>query len=90
MFYLNADDFTPELRELDRMASRPESLQPAHLNDFSPEEWAVVLMARDACLSAGDIVHAPGSPPLVAHLRQVSAFDVRNPTSTPRHRSSLL
>ena len=88
MFYLNADDFTPELRELDRMASRPERLQPAHLNDFSPEEWAVVLMARDACLSAGDIVHETGSSPLAADLRQVSAFDVRNPTPTPRRRSS--
>ena len=52
VFYLNADEFTPELRELDRMASKPERLQPAHLNDFSPEEWAVVLMARDACLRA--------------------------------------
>lgn len=89
-FYLKAEDFSSERRERDRTpAPKPETPPPAHLNDFSPEEWAIVQMARKACLEAGDLTAIPGESPLAAHVRDTAAFDARNPSPTPRRRARV-
>lgn len=88
-FHLSADHFSREARDLERLTPKPEAQPPASLHDFSPAEWAVVKMAREACLATGGFPSVPGPSRLAAHLRDTAAFDARNPSPTPRRRSSM-
>lgn len=86
-FHLSAKDFSPERRERERKAPKPELPPPANLNDFSPEEWAIVMMAREACIETGGFPLVSGDSRMAAHLRDTAAFDARNPHPIPRRRS---